>query len=143
MRPQQNSSVLPYAVFDLPNLGQLIACNLYSRLHEVFCSLFLICKIRKSAERCCCLALFLEAFQDSKHSYLSPSQTKGTITLSYKGHGSRTDPGSYRPITRLNTDTELLAKVLADSWGTYLALVIDSTQTAFLPDRWIEDNVPP
>ena len=31
-----------------------LQCNLYSRLHEVFCSLILYCKVRNRPDRCCC-----------------------------------------------------------------------------------------
>ena len=65
----------------------------------------------------------------------------GTIVLIYKGAGARNDPKSYRPITLLNTDAKLLGKVLADRWGQHLTSVVDVTQTAFLPGRWIGDNV--
>ena len=61
--------------------------------------------------------------------------------LLYKGRGTRSDPNSYRPITLLNTDAKLLGKTLATRWGRPLSTVIDTTQTAFLPNRWIGDNV--
>ena len=87
------------------------------------------------------LDVFLEAFHDTTAGSLSTSQLLGTIVLIYKGAGARTDPGSYRPITLLNTDAKLLGKVLADRWGHHLTSVVDPTQTAFLPGRWIGDNV--
>jgi exonuclease III len=87
------------------------------------------------------LDVFLEAFYDNATGSLSGSQLLGTIVLIYKGSGSRTDPASYRPITLLNTDAKLLGKVLADRWGRHLTSVVDTTQTAFLPGRWIGDNV--
>jgi len=43
----------------------------------------------------------------------------------------------YRPITLLNTDAKLLGKVLADRLGQRLTSVVDPTQTAILPGRWI------
>jgi exonuclease III len=87
------------------------------------------------------LDVFLEAFHDTATGTLSTSQLLGTIVLIYKGTGARTDPGAYRPITLLNTDAKLLGKVLADRWGRHLTSVVDPTQTAFLPGRWIGDNV--
>lgn len=87
------------------------------------------------------LDVFLEAFYDTATGSLSPSQLLGTIVLIYKGAGARNDPKSYRPITLLNTDAKLLGKVLADRWGQHLTSVVDVTQTAFLPGRWIGDNV--
>ena len=68
--------------------------------------------------------------------------TEGRITLLYKGKGlDRALPASYRPITLLNTDYKLAARILADRLGPLLNQVIDSTQTGFLPQRWIGDNI--
>ena len=52
------------------------------------------------------------------------------------------DAASYRPITLLNTDVKLLpARVLVSRMAAGLDLVVDATQTAFIPGRWIGDNV--
>ena len=48
--------------------------------------------------------------------------------------------GSYRPITLLNADCTIIAKAIALRLAN-LEEVIDATQTAFLPCRWIADNV--
>lgn len=66
--------------------------------------------------------------------------TKGAIVVIYKS-GSRADPASYRPITLLNTDYRLLAKLLAYRLKSVQAKVIEPEQTAFLPDRCIGDNI--
>ena len=81
------------------------------------------------------LEVILEAFHSGDGGSLTSSQVQGTITLLYKGKGSRADPASYRPITLLNTDVKLLAKALTDRWAAHLGTVVDSTHTAFLPDR--------
>lgn len=65
----------------------------------------------------------------------------GRITLLYKGVGSKHDLSNYRPITLLKCDCKLLAKALAMRWGPLLAPVLSPDQTAFLPGRWIGDNV--
>ena len=66
----------------------------------------------------------------------------GLITLIYKGGGKqRSDPASYRPITLLNCDLKIVAKVLARRFGPALESIIDGTQTAFVPGRDIADNV--
>ena len=87
------------------------------------------------------LEVFLEAFHSGDAGSLTPSETSGTITLLYNSKGPRADPASYRPITLLNTDVKLLAKTLTDRWAAHLGTVVDSTQTAFLPGRWIGDNI--
>ncbi len=87
---------------------------------------------------------FNEALNDSSgtDACLSPSQRQGVITLLHKGGGKPLDQvASYRPITLLNTDVKLLARVLVGRMAPALELVIDRSQTAFLPGRWIGDNV--
>eukprot|EP00775_Hariotina_reticulata_P003744 gene3744-biopygen5420 len=53
----------------------------------------------------------------------------------------RADPNSYRPITLLNCDVKIVAKVQVLRLGSVLPSVIDPTQTAFVPGRQIADNV--
>eukprot|EP00775_Hariotina_reticulata_P015037 gene15037-biopygen719 len=73
---------------------------------------------------------------------LSASQRLGLIVLIYKGSGQhRADPNSYRPITLLNCDVKIVAKVQVLRLGSVLPSVIDPTQTAFVPGRQIADNV--
>jgi len=73
---------------------------------------------------------------------LSQRQRLGLIALIYKGGGKpRDSANSYRPITLLNADVKILAKVLALRYGEVLDSVIDGTQTAFVPGRDIADNV--
>jgi hypothetical protein len=73
---------------------------------------------------------------------LSQQQCLGYIALIHKGGGKPRDSAdSYRPITLLNADVKILAKVLALRYGPVLDMVVDSTQTAFVPGRDIADNV--
>jgi len=87
------------------------------------------------------LAVLQEAFQAQHGLGLPASMTQGVITLLYKGKGSKALLDSYRPITLLNSDYKLLAKSLATRFGPALQHVVDPTQTAFVPGRWIGDNV--
>ncbi len=80
-----------------------------------------------------------EAHQPDGPGQLPPDMSEGRITLLYKDRGLL--PASYRPITLLNTDYKLAARVLADRFGPLLNHVVDSTQTGFLPQRWIGDNI--
>ena len=66
--------------------------------------------------------------------------TDGVITTIYK-RGQRSEPASYRPITLLNTDYRLLAKVLANRLLPVLGEVISAEQTAFLHGRNIGENL--
>ena len=63
----------------------------------------------------------------------------GIISVLHK-KGSRADPANYRPITLLNTDYRLLAKVLAHRLGAVLPSIIGKEQTAFVRGRSIGEN---
>ena len=64
----------------------------------------------------------------------------GAITVHYKS-GPRVDAANYRPITLLNTDYRLLAKVLASRLTVVQGQLISREQTAFLPGRHIGENI--
>ena len=88
-------------------------------------------------------AVFNEAFLQEGEARLPPSMLMGVVTLVYKGAkaGPRTRTASYRPITLLNCDYKILAQALTMRLAPPLRSVIDPTQTAFIPGRWIGDNV--
>lgn len=64
----------------------------------------------------------------------------GVITSLFKD-GDRTDPSNYRPITLLSTDYRLLATCLANRLAPHLHLVIDKSQSAYVPGRNIGDSI--
>jgi hypothetical protein len=63
------------------------------------------------------------------------------VVVSLPKQGDLTDPANYRPITLLNADYKLLAKVLANRLLPHLAAVIDPVQTGYVPGRRIGSNV--
>ena len=71
--------------------------------------------------------------------------TLGAISLTFKGTPSKPLADdrveNYRPITLLDADYKVVAKAIALRLGPALDSIIDDTQTAFLPGRWIGDNV--
>ena len=67
--------------------------------------------------------------------------TQGVIALLYKGKGSQALLDSCRPINLFNSNYKLLAKALATRFGPALQHVVDPTQTAFVPGRWLGDKV--
>jgi hypothetical protein len=70
------------------------------------------------------------------------SMRLGVLTLLHKGKGTPlTHINSYRPITLLNSDYKIAAKVIALRLAAALETVVDVTQTAFVPGRWIGDNI--
>ena len=89
------------------------------------------------------LAAFKEAFEDTAAaSPLTASQRLGLITLIYKGGGKpRHSCDSYRPITLLNCDYKLVARIIATRMGSPVNDILSITQTAFVPGRDIADNV--
>lgn len=64
----------------------------------------------------------------------------GKITPIYKA-GDTADANNYRPITVLNTDYRILARVLAKRFNTVMSACIDKHQAAFLSGRRIADNI--
>ena len=83
-------------------------------------------------------SLFTAIFNTNK---LPTRFNNGAVTAIYKGKGDNANLANYRPITLLNTDYRLLAKVLAIRWGPALGKAIGPEQTAFLPGRLIGENV--
>jgi hypothetical protein len=67
--------------------------------------------------------------------------TLGVVSPIYKGAGPLSAPASFRPITLLNADYKILARVLAARFGFALAGSISPQQTAFLPKRDIADSI--
>ncbi len=68
------------------------------------------------------------------------------IQLIHKGGGKPVEDitALYRPITLLNCDYKLLARVLVLRFAPAAEAVVDPGQTVFLPQagtRWIGDNI--
>jgi len=82
-----------------------------------------------------------EAFASSTTTLLPESMREGLIVLIYKGRGAKDKLASYRPITLLNSDVKIAAKAIVNRVAAALDTVIDPTQSAFIPGRWIGDNV--
>lgn len=83
-----------------------------------------------------------EVMEAGEQAVLPPSSLAGLIVLLRKSN--RTDArdlGNLRPITLLNCDYRILARVIASRMAHPLLSVIDTTQTAFLPGRDIADNI--
>jgi exonuclease III len=88
------------------------------------------------------VSAFNEAFQAGEEACLSDSQRTGIMALLHKGDNKPVDElSSFRPITLLNCDYKLVARVLVRRLTPMASTVVDATQTAFLPGRWIGDNI--
>ena len=66
---------------------------------------------------------------------LSDSQKQGVITLIPKKDKDLTDLKSWRPLSILNTDYKIIAKVLANRWKCVLSEIINPDQIGYMKDR--------
>ena len=71
---------------------------------------------------------------------LPPSLRRAVITLLPK-KGDLADVSNWRPVSLLNTDYKILAKVLAARLTQYIGNVIGEDQTYCIPGRSIYDNI--
>ena len=67
---------------------------------------------------------------------LSVSMREGDIILLYK-KGDTRDPRNYRPITLLQSDYKILAKILTNRLKQVIGFVISKDQLGFVPKRLI------
>lgn len=72
--------------------------------------------------------------------HLSPSASMGLLKVLHKK--AETDLiTNYRPLTLGNSDYKLIAKAFAKRLASFVALVVPSAQTGFIPKRDIRGNV--
>ena len=85
----------------------------------------------------------LNSYNEAFHNQgqLSISQRRGVISLIPKEDSSLLDLSNWRPITLLNVDYKILAKVIAERIESSLPKLINSDQTGFVKGRYIGQNV--
>lgn len=71
---------------------------------------------------------------------LPNGMNRGTIALLHKG-GARDELGNWRSISLLNVAYEILAKALQRRLQPFLADVLSTNQSAFIPTRYTLDNI--
>lgn len=76
-----------------------------------------------------------------KEQEIPESIATGLITVLYKNKGGRRKLENYRPLSLLNTDYKILAKVLANRIKRAAPTVISSTQAYGIPGRDISDII--
>ena len=81
------------------------------------------------------ILLVCEIFKEKQ---LSKSQNRGVLTLLFKS-GERENIRNWRPLTLLNTDYKIIAKILAERLITVLPNLIHSDQKGFVKDRNISE----
>ncbi len=72
---------------------------------------------------------------------MSVDQRRGVITLIPKQGKNPNQLKNWRPISLLNVDYKLCAKVLANRIKNVLPKLIDSDQTGFMKNRYIGENI--
>lgn len=84
----------------------------------------------------------LEVFRESSvKTSLPPTLCQGVITLIPKPNKDPLIIDNWRPITLLNNDYKIIALILAKRLKSVLNSVIDETQSGFLPNRHISNNI--
>uniref|UniRef100_A0A4W5LRK9 Reverse transcriptase domain-containing protein n=3 Tax=Hucho hucho TaxID=62062 RepID=A0A4W5LRK9_9TELE len=86
--------------------------------------------------------ILLEVYQYmEENNRVSESMVTGLITILYKNKGSKLKLENYRPISVLNSDYKILAKILANRMKKVLNDIIAPTQNYSVPGRDIADTI--
>ena len=86
--------------------------------------------------------IVLNVIQDSQNSQLlNMSARKGVVSLIPKKGKQLNQLKNWRPLTLLNTDYKILAKIMATRMKKYLPKLISDSQTGFMENRNISDNI--
>ena len=86
--------------------------------------------------------LLLDMFNDSlKNGTLPPTLRQASISLILKKGKKAEDCSSWRPISLLNADVKLLAKVLANRLDPCLPGIVSIDQTGFIRGRQLSSNI--
>lgn len=86
--------------------------------------------------------LFIRLFNQIEQNNIMPrSMRRGVISLFYKNKGDKRDIANFRPISLLNVDYKILAKIMANRLKHVLPFIINPNQTCCVPGRDISDNV--
>jgi len=72
---------------------------------------------------------------------LSRTMKKGILTLIYKNRGNKNELKNYRPISLLNVDYKILARVLSNRLKLVIESIINKYQTCCIPNRDIADTI--
>lgn len=76
-----------------------------------------------------------------KKEQLCESMKKGMIKIIYKNKGDKEDLKNYRPLSMLNTDYKILAKILANRMKKVIPNIITTNQAYSVLNRDISDTV--
>lgn len=86
--------------------------------------------------------LLLDVFNEALHrGSLPPTFYHASISLIHKKDKDPLDPASYRPVSLLNVDNKILAKIVATRLETILPTIISQDQTGFIKNRQLFFNI--
>jgi exonuclease III len=86
--------------------------------------------------------ILMEVYQYMEdNNTVSDSMVTGLISILYKNKGSKLKLENYRPISLLNSDYKILAKILANRMKMVLNDIIAPTQNYSVPGRDIADTI--
>lgn len=84
----------------------------------------------------------LQVFTESiENNTLPPTLTQGLITLIPKPNKDLLFIDNWRPISLLNNDCKIMALILANRIKEVLDTIIDETQSGFMRNRHISNNI--
>ena len=87
-------------------------------------------------------SILVEVFRETeKTGIVQGRMVEGVITLVFKKKGSKLDLQNYRPISLLNVDYKILAKVLANRIKRVIGDIIKTSQSYSIPGRDIADTI--
>ena len=76
-----------------------------------------------------------------KKGYLSKNMNIAIITLILKKGKDPLECSNYRPLSLLNTDIKLFAKVLSSRLEPFIQQLVNKDQTGFIKNRFASDNI--
>lgn len=86
--------------------------------------------------------LLLDMFNDSlEHGCLLLTLTQASISLIPKRNKDPEECGNWRPVSLLNSDVKLLAKIFASRLDPCIPSIISSDQTGFIKGRQLSSNI--
>ena len=90
----------------------------------------------KIAEMLCVL------YQECKNlGYMANSMHTGIISQLYKGKGEKSERSNWRPLTMLNVDYKILAKILTERLKNVMGKLVHPDQTCGVSGRDIRDGI--
>ena len=91
------------------------------------------CKLKSLFLSCIAFSILIEE--------ISPTQSQGIITPIPRQGKDSLSPLSYRPITLLNCDYELITKLVNNRMKRFLKTLTHSDQSGFVKGCYIGDNI--